>query len=118
MDELTKKPSQNIDVKYFQSRDPHNWMARINTLEEEFLIGPASITTLLNNVANLVRSEATYADLKVHGELPAVVTTAKEARIKRQQRYMLIDKAPEEPAMDTAYKDWADSQYHEADGEG
>lgn len=106
MDDLmTKKPRQNIDVKYFQSRDPHNWMARINTLEEEFLIGPASITTLLNNVANLVRSEATYADLKVHGA-PDVPTTAKEARIRRRKRYALDPEQSHtemEAALEAAY---------------
>lgn len=77
MDELKKLACQNIDVTFFQGRNALEWNARIDCGEDRFYIGPANIATVLNNVANLVRTEAAYADLKVHG--PEEIQAASQA---------------------------------------
>ncbi len=92
MDNFMEKPAcQNIDVHYYQTRNPLEWKARIEVGTQTFTVGPANIATILNNVANLVRTEAAYADLKVHG--PDEISKAmepsefqKEAQKRRRER--------------------------------
>ncbi len=92
MDELKKPACQNIDVTFFQGRNALEWNARVDCGEDRFYIGPANIATVLNNIANLVRTEAAYADLKVHG--PEAVEAARvtrpmkmsEARVRRAEK--------------------------------
>lgn len=64
---MEKPACQNIDVHFFQTRNPLEWKARLEVGDQTFVVGPANIATILNNVANLVRTEAAYADLQVHG---------------------------------------------------
>jgi len=60
-------PSQNIDVHFWQTRVPNEWKARVVLSTKSHVIGPASIAAVIMNVMNLVRVEAMYADIKVHG---------------------------------------------------
>lgn len=97
---MTKPPCQNIDVKVFQFREPGQWKARILVGEDEFVVGPANIASIMNNVANFIRTEAAYADLKVHGDLPDVPTTARAVRMERRARYnMEAYKSPVVPTV-------------------
>lgn len=99
MDELKKLACQNIDVTFFQGRNALEWNARVDCGEDRFYIGPANIATVLNNVANLVRTESAYADLKVHGpeeiqaqrEERARPRTTRELREAREKKERNVD---------------------------
>jgi hypothetical protein len=79
---LTKPANQNLDVRFTQTRDPLQWYATIKMgPKETFKIGPANIAALLNNVANLIRTECAYSDLKVHG--PEACEEAAKPRKRR-----------------------------------
>lgn len=61
-----KIPNQVIDVMFFQGREANSWRARIHVDGKKFYIGPADIGSLMANVGNFIRSEAAYADARVH----------------------------------------------------
>lgn len=85
LEKLEKAPNQNIDVEFFQTREPSEWKARIRCGKEEYVIGPAKIGSILNNVANFVSMESTYADLLVHGA-EAVLTANPTRPRKKSER--------------------------------
>lgn len=59
-------PAQNIDVQFFQTRNAGEWKARVKLRHETLIFGPCSMKTLAINVAQLLKSEAAYADAVVH----------------------------------------------------
>lgn len=59
---------QHFAVEFFQSREPNDWRARITLGDEVLVIQNAPIDSILRNVANVVRQQAYYANLMIHGE--------------------------------------------------
>lgn len=112
---MEKSACQNIDVHVFQTRNPLEWKARVVCGTQTFTIGPANIATVLNNVANLVRTEAAYADLKVHGPEEIEKATAPSPYQKAAQTRRRARAQKEQQERDEAAKSQsADSVWVEA----
>lgn len=116
---MTKPPCQNIDVYFYQTRNALAWKARVVCGSQTFTIGPANIATVLNNVANLVRTEAAYADLQVYGPEAigkALEPTApqKEAQARRRERARK-ERADSERANETGASALADARQQQAE---
>lgn len=125
MDEtfLLKPACQNIDVHFFQTRNPLEWKARIVAGTKTYVVGPANISTVMNNVANFVRSESAYADLKVHGpeELNKAMEPTpyqKAAQQRRRERAKKEQAERDEEAKKTAVDTFWIEASEEAYGRG
>ena len=129
MSNFMEKPAcQNVDVHFYQTRNPTEWKARIVCYPLTHEFGPATIGTLLNNVANFVRNEAAYADLKVHGSVALLAAASKteaqkEAQTLRRSRAQKALQEREEAAKDPdtvkavqeALKEWGMEESNEPD---
>jgi len=64
-----KPASQNVDVHFFQTRNPGEWKARVVVSKKEVhMFGPCDMRALLVNVDKFLILESTYTDILVHGD--------------------------------------------------
>ena len=94
MDEslFTKTARQNMDVRYYQTREQGMWKACVTLGPgETFVIGPSNISAVMAGVANLVRTEAFYADLKMRF-LDRTLTESVPVRALKRSDYHKIEK--------------------------
>jgi hypothetical protein len=81
---MDKPANTSVQVWFFRTRNPLEWKARIECGKERFYVGPGSIRSVLNNVANFVQLEATYTDVTTNSE--EEIAAARKPAKDRQTR--------------------------------